>query len=78
MARFNKALSSANFSLDLLSHSKVLFAILLIASIQLALSSPAYAEPENPETGERKMPQVSRQGKLLEKRLPLVNCANFM
>ncbi|MGB7451293.1 MAG: hypothetical protein WBM36_04105, partial [Lysobacterales bacterium] len=54
MARFNKALSSANFRSDLLSHLKVLFAILLIASIQLALSSPVFAEPENTKLANEK------------------------
>jgi len=49
MARFNEALSSANFRSGLLSQLKALLVILLVATLQLPLSHPAFAEPDNPK-----------------------------
>jgi len=49
MARFHEALSHTNSRIALFSHLKVLFAVLLITTIQLPFSNLAFAEPENPK-----------------------------
>ena len=49
MARFKEALASSKSKIGLLSHLRVLFAILLVTAVQIPLSSQAYAEPENPK-----------------------------
>jgi len=48
MVRFNEALFPLNLKIGLLIHLKVLLAFLLVTIMQVPLSSPVYAEPENP------------------------------
>jgi hypothetical protein len=45
MARFNEALTSSESKTGLLSHLRLHFAVLLMAVVQIPLSSQAYAEP---------------------------------
>lgn len=49
MACFNEAFSCVNSKFGPLSHLKLLFAILLVAILQLPLSNVALAEPDNPK-----------------------------
>ena len=49
MARFNEALFPFNLKIGLLIHLKVVLALLLVTVMQVPLSSPVYAEPENPK-----------------------------
>ncbi len=50
MARFNEALSTLILNSGLLLRLKALFvAVILVTTMQVPLSGPAYAEPENPK-----------------------------
>ncbi|MGB5747451.1 MAG: hypothetical protein WBM69_10735, partial [Desulfobacterales bacterium] len=49
MACLNKTLTSHNFKAGLFSHLKVLLVIFLLTAMQVPLSGPAFAEPENPK-----------------------------
>ena len=49
MARFNEASSSSRLKSGLHYQSSVLIAFLLVAVMQIPLSSQAFAEPENPK-----------------------------
>ncbi len=49
MVRFNEGLFPLNFKIGLLIHLKTLLAFLLVTVMQVPLSSPVYAEPENPK-----------------------------
>ncbi|MFC1701904.1 cytochrome C [Pseudomonadota bacterium] len=49
MACFNEYPASINLKSGLLPHLKVLLTLLLVTAIQVPLSGPAFAEPENPK-----------------------------
>ena len=49
MARFHQAPLLQHLKSSLVSHTKMLFAVLLIATVQIPLSSTAFAEPDNPK-----------------------------
>ena len=49
MACFNEDLSPLNSKTGLLSQLKILIAFLLVTAMQIPLSSPVFAEPENPK-----------------------------
>ena len=49
MARFYTELPSPNSQFHLMTHVRLLLAIMLVATLQIPLSSTAFAEPENPK-----------------------------
>ena len=49
MARFKELTFYSNLKTDLISRTKLFIALLLVAALQLPLSSTAFAEPENPK-----------------------------
>jgi len=49
MARFLEAPLLVNFKSSLISNTKMLLALLLVAAMQMPLTSTAFAEPENPK-----------------------------
>ena len=49
MARFKEFPFYSSLKTDLISHTKIFIALLLVAALQLPLSSTVFAEPENPK-----------------------------